>query len=206
MITIPPELATELSSEISFTCYMFDLELSTPIYYVNIDEDIWYNNNKYRAFPFNLNNVDLSLGDSVQSITIDFDTVGLELASIVLNQDIRGTNSGLWFAAIDNNLNVIGRLNLFYGFVSEVEFDDKKLQLTLMDEMSRWKDQTVNVHSPTCIWRFKDPNTCKYNGTETWCDKTYERCSYLGNTLHFRGFRFLPELQEKEIWWGRVPK
>lgn len=47
---------------------------------------------------------------------------------------------------------------------------------------------------------------CAYLGSEAWCDQSYARCCNLGNSGNFGGFRFLPSLMEKDIWWGRVPK
>jgi hypothetical protein len=47
---------------------------------------------------------------------------------------------------------------------------------------------------------------CAYLGDETWCDQSYARCVTLGNSDNFGGFRFLPSLMEKDIWWGKVPK
>lgn len=44
--------------------------------------------------------------------------------------------------------------------------------------------------------------TCRYSGAETWCDRSWERCLALGNTIHFEGRRWLTNLQDKKIWWG----
>jgi hypothetical protein len=46
---------------------------------------------------------------------------------------------------------------------------------------------------------------CAYIGGSLWCDQSYERCVSLDNDENFGGFRFLPSLMEKDIWWGRVP-
>jgi len=40
---------------------------------------------------------------------------------------------------------------------------------------------------PVCPWKFKGPR-CLYAGAETTCNKSYERCRALGNTIRFRGF------------------
>ena len=206
MISLPPELTAELSNEVSFTCYAIEIAYTTPIRYNNSDVDIFIEGNKFTAFPFNVTRIDLSAGMSVQNISIDFDNVSTALSAVVLNDDIRGTESRFYFVALDASINTIGYITLFVGYVAEISFDDTKISITFLDEMLRWRDKTLNTHTPLCPWRFKDPNTCKYSGTETWCDKTYDRCTALGNTVHFGGFRYLPDITEKEIWWGRVPK
>ena len=49
-----------------------------------------------------------------------------------------------------------------------------------------------------------EPGTCQYTGASTWCDQSWERCSTLGNDDNFGGFRWLPYLSGKNIWWGRT--
>ncbi len=44
--------------------------------------------------------------------------------------------------------------------------------------------------------------TCRYAGAETWCDRSWERCAALDNTINFEGCRWLPGIQGKQIWWG----
>lgn len=42
--------------------------------------------------------------------------------------------------------------------------------------------------------------------TYAWCDHSYERCAQMSNSDNFGGFRWLPFLQDKILWWGRGPK
>jgi len=44
--------------------------------------------------------------------------------------------------------------------------------------------------------------TCRYAGAEAWCDRSWERCLALTNTINSGGFRWLPGLFDKEINWG----
>jgi hypothetical protein len=45
--------------------------------------------------------------------------------------------------------------------------------------------------------------TCRYTGAETWCDRSWDRCSTLANTVNFGGFRYLPSIVGKQIFWGQ---
>ncbi|GAI73202.1 unnamed protein product, partial [marine sediment metagenome] len=48
---------------------------------------------------------------------------------------------------------------------------------------------------------------CGYGGGETWCDRTYARCVVLANSDNFGGFRWLPSIVDKEVFWGpQAPK
>jgi|LGVF01.2.fsa_nt_gb lambda family phage minor tail protein L len=40
----------------------------------------------------------------------------------------------------------------------------------------------------SCYFRFKDPNSCQYDGLATECRKTWDNCVTLGNQEHFGGF------------------
>jgi hypothetical protein len=39
-----------------------------------------------------------------------------------------------------------------------------------------------------------------------WCDLTPGRCIALNNRINFGGFYYIPELAQKEFWWGQVQK
>lgn len=54
----------------------------------------------------------------------------------------------------------------------------------------------------TFLYNNPAPDECHYGGAQDWCDQTYERCKMLANKDNFGGFRFLPYIMEKEIWWG----
>ncbi len=59
--------------------------------------------------------------------------------------------------------------------------------------------------APWIQWKWYIPGTCRYAGDETTCDKSWDRCAELENTDNFGGKRWLTWLQEKILWWGRVP-
>lgn len=46
--------------------------------------------------------------------------------------------------------------------------------------------------------------TCRYAGAETWCDRSWDRCLALSNTINFGGKRWLPGLVGKQISWGQA--
>ncbi len=84
--------------------------------------------------------------------------------------------------------------------------------LTLNEEGRRSPCERFNLLEPegpadvsaTCL-EFKDPTGVPVRRRETWCDQTFDRCKELGNQRNFGGFRFIPAIAEKQIWWGRVP-
>jgi hypothetical protein len=113
----------------------------------------------------------------------------------------------LGIALLDRDGSVIGIATLFIGDIDAWDLDEERLKLTAVSVMNAWSQETLNLHSPSCRWKeFKNAATCKYAGAETWCDRTYTRCSSLGNTANYGGFRWLPSIVDKVLWWGRTPK
>lgn len=95
---------------------------------------------------------------------------------------------------------------IWRGFLSGWEMSgDSACRITLTHEFVLWNKSPLRRQSSSCQWPFKGVE-CAYSGVETWCDKSHDRCSALGNAMQFGGFRFLPAVMEKEIWWGRTPK
>jgi len=99
-----------------------------------------------------------------------------------------------------------GAIILFNGQIDKWSLDESQLVMTIADMNVQWARKPLSRHPASCRWRvFKGPE-CGYTGSETWCDRSYARCSALGNTANFGGFRWLPSIMDKEIWWGRQPK
>ena len=82
---------------------------------------------------------------------------------------------------------------------------EDRATIRALNELVLWRKRPLRSASATCPWTFKGTER-GYAGGAGWCDQSYARCSELGNTANFGGFRFLPALMEKQIWWGRVPK
>ena len=89
------------------------------------------------------------------------------------------------------------------GFISSWELSsDNQVRISVKNEAMLWAKKTLRIHSSSCPWVFKGTE-CGYTGTATWCDRNYARCGELLNTDNYGGFRFLPSIMEREIWWGR---
>ena len=95
-----------------------------------------------------------------------------------------------------------GVKDIFYGVVSGWKIlRDKSVELTIVNEFMLWRKKTLRIAQSSCPWPFTDTE-CTYVGAQTWCDQTYARCAVLTNQDSFGGFRFLPYIMEKQIWWG----
>lgn len=205
MRTLPSDLAAEISKESWFLAHLVEITLDSYTYrYCDIDMDIWHEGNQYLARGIEFDAANLSLLPKVDSITFEIDNVALEISSMVMNNEVRGKRCVIYRAAVDRqSLQPIGTATLFVGFLDEVEIDHQRGRFTVFNQFIKWKTPTPRrIHSATCPWTFKGAE-CGYSGSETWCDHSWDRCSTLGNTPSFGGFRWLPALQDKEISWGK---
>jgi len=93
----------------------------------------------------------------------------------------------------------------FQGDIGPWGLKEKKIKLTIQNQFSRWNQRTLSRQSPSCRWSVFGGTECKYAGGETWCDRSYTRCTALGNTINFGGQRWLASIENKDLWWGETP-
>jgi len=99
-----------------------------------------------------------------------------------------------------------GAVIVHQGEIDSWSLTEEAVRITVSDELVRWSQRTLSTYSPSCRWKKFKGTECKYSGSETWCDRSYDRCSALGNTDNYGGFRWLPSLEKKIIWWGQESK
>jgi len=203
MKSFDANITAELAKEIASTFFFVDLQFAATYRYTDCDIDMYYGGNKYSSFPFSIGNVVNSAGLSVDSLELNFSNIDLAMSSLVLGEDIAGKTCILSFFMVAADYTVIEAEELFRGMVAEWELTESKLRVKLVNEFVYWSKRTLRTCQASCRWGFKGTE-CTYAGAETWCDQSYDRCQALSNTNSFGGFRFLPSLEEKKIWWGRT--
>lgn len=206
--TLPEALTIEIAKEAHSFCHLIKLELSSTYYWTDCDQDIYYSSQWWTAKPIEFDQAKYSLLPKVDSLNLRIDNVDKTFSTLILSQDIRGKKCTIYRTLLDNNLAVIGAaVILFMGYVDAIECDVRTASIELYNHFIKWKTPTPRrIHSPLCPWTFKDTETCHYTGGETWCDRSWDRCLNLINTINFGGFRWLPYITDKPIWWGRTPK
>lgn len=205
---LPPQLTAELLKEANALAHMVVFHTSPTVRYCDLDVDLYHESNWYYARGFEFSEIECSLATSVDQITLSIDNTDLVWSGIVMNQEIRTKRFDLFLAAIGDTARVIASSQLFAGIIDSAEIDDQaqRATITIVSPMIYWKRRIPRRnHSPACFWQFKGVE-CGYDGTETWCDQSWERCAALANKVNFGGFRWLPGLADKEVWWGKVPK
>jgi len=204
MRSVPTELNDELLKEASFLVKLVELYFSSTLYITDCDVDLFYDDTLYQSRGFSFPSAEFSLSPRIDQVTLEFDNVELEFSSIALNQEIRGKKAIIKQAALQAPAKVVAVSTFFMGVVDSCRIRDQRASMNVANPWVYWKRKTPRrSHQSTCPWQFKHNETCRYSGTEEWCDQTYARCAVLGNTVNFGGFRWLPSLINKKLYWGR---
>jgi hypothetical protein len=198
-----------LSAELAKRAYRFfnaiELQFTATLYYTDFQFPIYISGHKHDPIGMKLGSMSASAMMSADKTTVRIDDANLAMSAILLGEDVRNKPAIISMGAIAADYSVIAVAEMFRGFVDGWEHKEPNVDITITNEFVLWRRKTLRTAQATCPWVFKGTE-CTYAGSEAWCDQSYERCVALGNNLSFGGFRFLPSIMEKEIWWGRIPK
>lgn len=203
MKSFDSNITAELAKEVAAIFFFAELQFASTYRYTDCDIDMYHGGNKYDHFPFSMGNVVNSAGMSVDSLELNFSNVSLAMSSIVLGEDIKNKTCILSFFMVNASYSIIAVEELFRGRVGDWDLTEGDCRIKLVNEFVFWSKRTLRTCQASCPWTFK-LTECTYSGGETWCDQSYDRCLALSNTDSFGGFRFLPSIEEKNIWWGRI--
>lgn len=209
---LPPDLTTELIKNYSSLQQLVKLSFAGgTIRLTDADMKIFYDDDTGDGaqwwYPrgLRLDPAQYSTSPKVDSILFEVDDVDRTFAAIILTEETRGRDCIVYRAALDNNMKVIGgAVPSFVGFLDAIEFDGKKARFDVFNHFIKWEMKAPRrIHQALCGWTYGGAR-CGEAGT-TWCDHSWNRCTALGNTINFGGFRWISALADKDIWWGRVP-
>lgn len=162
-----------------------------------------------------LGQVFLPRGFTYEPIRFSKETIVEELNVSIDNLDdvfttrfVAGTPQGdivtLYMVVLNSSNQILGdRIMFFQGALDDWNLDEGKLTFSVVSEFVRWSQRTLSKHGKSCRWKEFKGTECAYAGAETWCDRTYKRCLDISNADNFGGFRWLPSIVDKEVWWGR---
>lgn len=157
----------------------------------------------YAPLGLSIAPVSFSTETVVDQATIEIDTVDEVLIEAFVGGTPQGSTVTLKNVALDSSFVPVGAATWFEGTIDSWQLDEGKLDFTVTNDLTRWQQRTLSLHPASCRWKVFKGTECTYSGGMTWCDRTYARCLALNNTANFGGFRWLPSIIDKELWWGR---
>ncbi|MGN0015686.1 MAG: hypothetical protein ACI37T_09745 [Candidatus Gastranaerophilaceae bacterium] len=157
-------------------------------------ESFTFEGETYLGAPMSHGEIKNDDNSAVNKLDIELSNVSLAISGIVANRGDVITNSFAVLTLVFLNINtneLIGGMQkiLYSGRCNNLSLDYEKASISIESELGGYdKIAPIIKYRPTCqVRRFKDCR-CGYSGQETTCDRSFARCSQLGNTLNFRGF------------------
>ncbi len=209
MISLPVELVAEFAKDVHYIKHLVSIDFtSETVRYTDCDQNLPHGGHWYDSHPIGFDAV--NAGDTLEANTlkVNVSNIDKKFSTLCHAENIKEKVFQLKRVLLSSALKVIGSpIVLFYGYTDSYHIDKEKAEISVADELIRWKTPVPRrSHSEHCEWKDFKGIECKYAGTETWCDRTKARCEALSNYDNFGGFSHVVELMDKEIWWGRIPK
>ena len=183
---------------------------ATDYTYTDCDVPITYGGTTYDPLGFSFNPVKYSMANIVDKVTIQIDNLGSVFSGLFVGSTVQGSPAILYTTILDSTHAVVGGLvTLFEGEIDSWIIDETMASITITSILSHWSQKTYSKYSPSCRWGVfgtTDYDECNYGGATTWCDRTYKQCVVLNNSSNFGGFRWLPSIVDKDVWWGPKQK
>ena len=156
---------------------------------------------------FKFENITYSMGQIVDDATIRIDNLDQVMTSFFVGTDIQEQDATIWAGVLNVSGGIIAEpFMLFTGEIDSFTIDESELLLMIASPFSKWSHKSHGKHSSSCRWKVFKGTECQYSDGQTWCDRSYSRCEVLNNTIHFGGFKYLPDIENKTIHWGPTAK
>jgi hypothetical protein len=179
--------------------------------YTDCDVPIYFEGDKFEPHPFAVESVGYGTAKIVDEVSIEIDVLDQAFTYYFAETGQQGENIGIRQVLLDSEFQIVGDA-AFTMFSGEIDswnlFPDETIHISMTNEFARWDMNTVNVHSPSCRWKVFGGTECSYTKdfAKQECDRTYVSCRDLySNTDNYGGYRWLPDIEDKIVWWGRVP-
>lgn len=157
-------------------------------------ESLQYNGEEYIGAPLTIEEIKKDDSSSVSKLGIELSNVGLSFSGIIGKRGDVITNAPavLTLVFLDVNTNTLKtdmKQVLFAGRCNNLKLDYETAKMDIETSLGGYEIQAPAMkYRTTCqVRRFKDCR-CGYKGTQTKCDRTFDRCKELGNEENFRGF------------------
>ena len=153
-----------------------------------------YNGEDYIGAPLSFDTIKKDDSSSVSKLQVELSNVGLAISGIIGRRGDVITNAPavLTLVFLDVNTNTLlsdKKQVLYAGRCNNLKLDYETAKMDIETSLGGYEIQAPAMkYRTTCqVRRFKDCR-CGYTGSETKCDRTFERCKELNNQGNFRGF------------------
>ncbi len=205
MRSIDPAIIAQLESGTIKPYLLLHLDLTGDFDFTTCMVPIALDGVLYQPRPFEVQNVRYSTAQVVDKANIRIDNLDEYFTPDFVGGDPQGAEVVLSLVVLDENNQPVGddSTALFYGEIDDWTLHDGEIEMGIVNKYARWPTKKASRHPSSCRWvAFKDDD-CKYSGPDLHCGRTYTDCFAKGNQANFGGFRWLPSIEGREIWWGK---
>lgn len=149
---------------------------------------------EFLGAPLDISEIKKDNNASFNSLSVKLSNVGLQISGIIAKRGDVITNAPAVLSLVFLNVNTnkvleTGEKILFTGLCNNLSLDLHSASIDIETNLGGFDNQMPLLrYRATCqVRKFKDCR-CKYNGSETACDRTLTRCIELGNVSNFAGF------------------
>jgi len=210
--TYSTDIQAQLESKELRPFWLLSITISGTTYrYTDCDVPITLTNT-YTPRGFKFQPVKYSMGTILDKFTFTIDNLDSAFSGLFAGSTPQGSAVTLEIVVLDSSYDIVdgSAITVFEGELDSWDLTESQLKATVTSMFHQWSQQTLSKHSPSCRWKVFNSSTLGSSGVDcastagaAWCDRTWARCLSLNNSTNFGGFRFLPSLVDKEIWWGK---
>lgn len=217
MRSLPAGLVGELQAAIDVKFRLVRMDFSSldntcsdcvshsDLYYTDCDVPLTYGGNLYMPRPLSVGKITSTRGQGVDKFDLTLDMADRDsvLLDYFIGHDPVEIAFYSYIQALNNVRQAIATAQIFAGAIDSYKYSGYKLSITVTSFHALWNKSTMETSTPSCRRNFGQSD-CGYTivGSEV-CDRSYSQCKVYGRTSQFNGFRFLPDIEDKDIWWGR---
>ena len=207
MRTIDADILAQLESGAIRPFVLVKIETGSTHCYTDCDVPLVYEGDVYAPHGFNVAPIQYSNAQIVDKAEIDIDNVSQYLMGDFVGGTPQGGDVTIYCVVVDlQGYQPTDAAVFFKGFVDEWSLVEDRISITVTNQFTRWTQKTLMLHSASCRWKQFKGEECGYTGGKASCNRTYVQCGIYNNTSNFGGFRFLPSVEDKQIWWGPTPE
>ena len=203
MRTINPNLVNKLKSEEYIPVVLVKLTAgSGEARFTTWAERLQFDGATYFPRGMNISSISYGASSIVSGCTLQLDDVDRFVYASIGSLGPDEHPIDITLATLDQTTLAIPsghHANIFSGWVSEWSYEPGKTSMKLSSIFSKWTRVTTRMFSTSCSVKvFKSPQ-CGYTGPGTECDRTYVTCDGYANTLNYRGFRWLEDMEDRRF-------
>jgi lambda family phage minor tail protein L len=166
--------------------------LGENLYFASYDEDVVFNGITYRAFPIGHETISENTNGEIDGVRVKISNVSRLIQYYLETNDFRGkavSITTVWGNRLsDAESCIVDEYTIESYTATELDvvfFLTSKLDVLDVSLPGRMYSRNY------CGWKFKS-SECGYVGSETSCNKTFQRCKELLNQQRFGGFPGVP--------------